>query len=103
MKKIDNTYKGRIVHLPYLGNDPKLWISVIDKCTLFLKSKGCCMVSGISINEMFRHGLYKSGYVKIKKHQEPMYIKDKDGIMNSFDFKNWYFQFSDGDLALRNY
>ncbi len=99
IQKFENTFKGRIVHLPYLGNNKNLWISVIKKCLVFFRKKGCCFVSGLAINNMCQQGLYKSGFIKIKSHHEPIYIKDSLKRTDQFNIDNWHFQFSEGDIG----
>lgn len=102
-KKINNTYKGRIVHLPYLGDDYKLWSSVIDKCSSFLKSQGCCFISAIGIHKTAKSAFSESKYTLFKRHSEPIYVKDGDNKIEPFNIDNWYFQYSEGEIAFRNF
>ena len=103
IKKDRNLFIGRIVHLPFLGYDKKVWISVIEKCLIFLKGKGCCVVSGIAIDEMGQKGYSKSGFIRIKKLHKPILIKDVDKKITEFNIYNWHFQFSEGDISIRNF
>ena len=99
IQKFENTFKGRIVYLPFLGYDKNLWESVIKKCLEFFRNEGCCFVSGLSINSMCEAGLIESGFMKIKSHTESIYIKDSKQKLEQFNFKDWYFQFSEGDIG----
>tara|TARA_R110002073_G_scaffold72537_1_gene177536 strand:- start:544424 stop:545440 length:1017 start_codon:yes stop_codon:yes gene_type:complete len=103
IKRIKNTYIGRIVHLPELGVDVKLWYSVINECVNFLKSKGCCFISAVGIDEVEEEGITKSGFTKFHVHREPIYVKNENDTFNSMSFSKWSFQYSDGEIMLRNF
>lgn len=102
IKKEEKIFKGRIVHLPFLGYDKKIWISVIEKCLVFLKGEECCVVSGVAINEMCHKGYLKSGFIKIRKLHKPILIKNIGERRTQFNLKNWHLQFSEGDISIRN-
>ena len=102
IEKINNSCnRGRIVHLPFLGFDKKIWVSVIEKCLLFLKRERCCFVSGLAHNDMNHKGFTESGFIKIKNHHTPIYVKDNNHKLNSIDLDNWNMQYSEGDQAYR--
>lgn len=101
--KIENSYLGRIVYLPYLDGQEDIWASIIYKCTEFLKKEKCCSVSCISINSHHQNALIKAGFTKINIHKEPIYIKDTKNVLGDFNLDDWYFQFSEGDIALRKF
>jgi len=103
IQKTDNELKGRIAHLPFLGYDESIWVSTIEKCITFFINEGCCFVSGLAINKMCQTGLFKSGFLKIKKQSEPLYIKDSNQVMTSPNVKSWHLQFSEGDIGLLNF
>jgi len=102
IQKFENCYKGRIVHLPFLGFDKNLWLEVINKCLMFFKNEKCCFVSVLAKTELYRVGLSNSGFKKINKHKLPFYIKDRSHTMEHFDVGNWHLQFSEGDIAFRD-
>lgn len=95
--------KGRIVHLPYLENDIIIWESVINKCSNFLRQEGCCMVSGLAHNKENQIAYQKAGFIKIKKHSKPLFIKDSQSVLDDIDLNNWFLQFSEGDKAYRSF
>lgn len=103
VQNFGNTMKGRIVHLPFLGYDKKLWASVIAKCISFLKKQGCNSISSVAINDRCQKGLYATGFINIKIHREEIYFKDPKHELDKFDINSWHFQFSEGDLGLRNF
>lgn len=95
--------KGRITYLPYLGEDIKVWSSVIKKCIAFLKDQNCCIVDCVAHNNMHHDAYIKSGFINIKKHSKPLYIKDSNHLLKNVDVKNWYLQYSEGDKAYRSF
>lgn len=99
VQKFDSTFKGRIIHLPFLGDDLILWNSVINQCLEFLKDQGCCFVSGLAINDTYKSGLIQSGFITIESHVETIYAKDGNREIAQFDYRNWHFQYSEGDIG----
>ena len=97
-----NYKKGRIVHLPHLGNKPIVWKKVISKITDFLYTKNCCLITGLGHNVMNRSGFINSGFVTIKGHSKPLYIKDHKQITETFAIHEWLLQYSESDKAYRD-
>jgi len=94
---------GRIVHIPFLANDKQLWKEVIIQCSRILKEKGCALVTGLALNNLNKEGYQKSGYIEIKKHAKPLFIKDSNNILEVFNIGNWFLQYSEGDKGYRNF
>lgn len=103
IKEEENIKKGRIIHLPYLGNDIKIWKSVIGKCITYLKDQNCCIVDSLAHNDMNSESYIQSGFINIKKHSKPLYIKDPNHLLNTIDLNNWFLQYSEGDKGYRNF
>jgi len=95
--------KGRIVHLPYLGKDIKIWKSVISKCISFFKKEKCCIIDSVAHNHINQESYLKSGFIPIKKHSKPLYIKDPKSVLKNIEIKNWFLQYSEGDKAYRSF
>lgn len=102
IKMINNVKRGRIVHLPFLGFDKELWNSVIEKCITFFKKEECCIVTGMAHYDLCRTGYKESGFMKIERHNSPIYIKDFKQILGSINMKDWFLQYSEGDKAYRD-
>ena len=103
MEKVENTLKGRIVHLPFLGYDMDIWVEVIKYSVLKLKEHGCCVVSGMAVHDICKKGFRAASFRTSKRCRESIYLKDDNGKMSDFNIKNWNMQFSEGDIALRNF
>lgn len=102
IKTTNKIKKGRIVHLPFLGKDDKLWSNVIDRCVHFLRKKDCCLVTGLAHHKMTHEGFLNSGFI-LKQHNKPVYIKDPNENLKSISLKNWHIQFSEGDKGYRGF
>lgn len=100
IQRNNNINKGRIIHLPFLGEDKKLWVSVIEKCLLFFKEEGCSLVTGLAYHEMSYVGFKNTGFI-IKKHDKPIYIKDLNNLLSPINLNNWHIQYSEGDKGYR--
>ena len=94
---------GRIIHLPFLSDDKQLWNDVISQCSRILKGKGCALVTGIALNDLNIEGYQNSGYIEIKKHAKPLFIKDSKTMLETFNIDNWFLQYSEGDKGYRNF
>ncbi len=101
IQKTKNTIKGRIVHLPFLGFDKEIWVSVIDKCLSFFRKEGCTTASGLAHQKMSHSGFKDAGFKNINGYDKPNYIKDLNGHLESIELSNWHLQFSEGDKGYR--
>lgn len=97
IKEFKNTCRGRIVYLPFLGKDLKLWRSVLFKSFEFFKAQGCCSISAIATNSTWHNG-YQTGMVRFLKSR-PIYLYDKKLKLKDIDLKNWNLQYNEGDSA----
>jgi len=95
IREIGKVRRGRIVYSPFLGNDMKLWRSVIYKSLDFFKSKNCAFVTAVATNKTSLSG-FSTGMFKFMKSQ-PILIKDTKHILKTVDINNWYMQYAEGD------
>lgn len=99
IKTVNKVKRGRITYLPFLGNDKKLWNSVITKCIEFFKKEKCCFITGQSYHETVTTCYLDSGFIKIDKHHDPLFIKDSKSKLQSMSIENWHLQYAEGDKA----
>jgi hypothetical protein len=97
VKHVKNIKRGRIVYLPYLGKDKKLWRSVISKILGFLKSQNCCAVSAIATNEDALNGM-STCLFRLAKSQT-IFVKSGKDTLNDINLQNWHIQYTEGDKA----
>ena len=101
IQKTGNFYKGRIVHLPFLGYDQNLWVAVIDQCIEFFKKKNCCLITGFAHNKINKSIFLESGFLTWKNFGRDVFVKDTMNKLSAYDLENWYLQYSEGDKAYR--
>ena len=101
IQKISNTFQGRIVHLPFLQYDEKIWVRVVSKCLDFFKNEKCISVTGLAHHNMYHSTFEKSGFRKVKKHSKPISLKDPNLVLSNIKTMNWNLQYTEGDKAYR--
>lgn len=102
IQKVNGVNRGRIVHLPYLGSDPDLWVAVIDACIQFFKDKQCCLVTGLAHHAINRQGFLSSRFSTFRGAGKPVFVKDPLDKLTTLNLENWFLQFSEGDKAYRD-
>ncbi len=102
-RKIGNNYFGRIVHMPFLGDDNSLQAELIYACTEFLKKEECCLVSGLTNNNIVQKEFSNTGFICIKSHLEGIYVREKKQEIIQNTLETSFLQYSEGDIFLRNY
>jgi len=102
IQNVNGVKRGRIIHIPFLGFDKKLWHTVINKCSEILKKEKCCFISAQAHHEMCRKGYNDSGFINIKTHSDIVYIRNLDKKIETTNLNDWHLQFTDGDKFYRN-
>ena len=103
IKEQNKIFIGRIIQLPYLGMDNKLWVSAISKCVEALRNYNCSVVSIVSLHHSMNIGIKNSGFEKIKRHSLSIYLKDKEDKFKLLNTHDWHFLFSEADISFRNF
>jgi len=103
IKKIKKYNRGRIIHLPFLGDNKSLWNAVISQCIKIFKKEKCSFITAQSYNQVVTSGYLNAGFIKIDKHSHPVYTKDTKKQLESVNLKNWHLQYSEGDKAYREF
>jgi hypothetical protein len=101
-KENKNINGGRIVYLPYLGNDIKIWQSVIYSLEKFLKSQGCVSISGLGFHSETKKAFESLGYVDFIRKRKPFYVKDNKNLLEGINLLDWHLQYTEGDKAYRS-
>lgn len=87
---------GRIVYLPFLGNDVEIWVNVIENCLKIFKENNCAFVSAVGSHKMNKAGLKKAGFIGNIMDKKLVTVSDKMNVTENFDFNLMQMQFSDG-------
>lgn len=93
---VNNIKIGRIVYLPFLGNDTKVWVSVIENCLRIFKENNCAFVSAVGSHKMNQIGLKKAGFIGNSLEKISVWVSDKMQTTENIDFNTMHVQFSDG-------
>jgi hypothetical protein len=101
-KEKNNIFRGRIVYVPHLGNNLKLWQSVFYSLEKFLKSQGCVSISGLGFDSNTKKAFESFGYVDFKRKRKPFYIKDNKNMLEGINLLDWHLQYTEGDKAYRS-
>ncbi len=89
---------GRIVYMPYLGKDIKLWNTVIKKSLKFFKDKNCFIVDTIGINHHHVVSLQRFGFIK-SVNPQPIFLRDPKQLLKNVNFDDMHMQYTEGDNA----
>jgi hypothetical protein len=103
IKKVKKYNRGRIVHLPFLGDDQRLWSSVLTKCIDFFKKEECSFITAQSFHQTVTAGYLNTGFMKIDRHSHPLFVKENNKDLKTINFKNWHIQYSEGDKVYRGF
>ena len=97
----NNTKRGRIVHIPYLGKDLKLWQRCIELAEDFLRKEGCSSVTVFANNGDLLKSLKDSGYIR-DIHKKPVFIRDDKKLLDHVPVRDWHLTFYESDKGYRN-
>jgi len=97
VQKINHVNRGRIVHLPYLGDDLTIWTAVMGHILHFFENEQCCLVTGLGQHSMNRAAYKSAGFLSPKGYVRSIYLKDNDGIIDVSNPYNLFLQYSEAD------
>ncbi len=84
ISEISGIKRGRIVYIPFLGQDLKLWKTVLHKSFEFFKSKKCCCVSAFTTNKTAIDGLSTCMFKFIKSQKIFIETQEKNLKMSIY-------------------
>lgn len=91
--------RGRIVHVPFLGDDVKKYRQVISMIENELMKRGCCSVTVIAMNQYFRKALHRQCYKYIWNTARKVFIKDSKNLLVSIPISNWHLTYYESDKS----
>jgi len=93
--------RGRIVHIPYLGNDTEAYRQAIALLERELAQRSCCSVNALAMLNASRHALIRQGYRTRKGTARTLYVRDPDRLLEGVDLDQWYLTFYESDKGYR--
>lgn len=94
-------FRGRIVHISYLGKDMKVWRDTLLHIEIFMRSVGCFYLTSFTTHPWMESVMYKAGFSSGKK-TIPVFKKDMDKHLESIRTEHWYLSFAEADNACRD-
>ncbi len=95
----NNIRIGRLLHVSFLGNSPKIWRCVLRQLETFFRGEGCALISTLAQNPSFTAALRDSGYAF--RGSAPFWLHDQTGEMPT-NRSQWHLTNLDGDMGYRH-
>ena len=93
--------RGRIVHIPYLGNDTEAYRQAIALLEKELVARSCCSVNALAMQAASRKSLVMQGFRTRKSTARKLYVRDPDKLLEGVDLNQWYLSFYESDKGYR--
>ena len=103
IKNINGSNFGRIIHIPHLFSDHEIWTTILQYCIKYFKTMNCSVISALVHDPESQMAFQKTGFISIHDHAKPVYLKDKNNLLQNIDMKNWHLQFDEGDKMYRDF
>lgn len=94
--------RGRIVHIPYLGNDTEAYQQAIALLEKELVEHSCCSVNALAMQSASRQALLNQGYRTRKSTARTLYVRDPENLLKGVPLTQWYLTFYESDKAYRS-
>lgn len=94
--------RGRIVHIPYMGNVIDSYRQAIGLLEKELKSRGCCSVNALAMQSSSQQAFIRQGYKTHKNAKRALYVYDPEKLLEDLDLKQWYLTFYESDKGYRD-
>ena len=93
--------RGRIVHIPYLGNDTEAYQQAIALLEQELVERSCCSINALAMQSASRLALANQGYRTWKSTARNLYVRDPDKLLEGVALTQWYLTFYESDKGYR--
>ncbi len=93
--------RGRIVHIPYLGDELGAYRQAVSLLEEELIVNGCCSVSALAMQSASRQAFLRQGYKTRQQTSRKLYVSDPGKQLEEADLSQWYLTFYESDKAYR--
>jgi hypothetical protein len=93
--------RGRIVHIPYMGEDTAAYRQAIGLLENELAKRGCCSINALAMQSASRRAFLLQGYRTRKNAHRKLYVRDTDKLLDAADLKEWYLTYYESDKGYR--
>lgn len=94
--------RGRIVHIPYMGDDLDSYQQAIGILEEELISHGCCSINALAMQSSSRKAFIRQGYKTYRNSMRALYVYDPGRLLEEADLKQWYLSFYESDKGYRD-
>jgi hypothetical protein len=101
-KKESGKLHGKIVQLPYMGDDVEAYRAAICLLEQELRDRKCTFVSILANQSGLRKAARKQGY-RISDHAEgtQIFVRDPKGVLGGTDLREWFLTYYESDKGYR--
>lgn len=99
--KAKGTRRGRVVSIPFLGDDITAYGHLIKLVEDILKKMGCCSVSVLGMQKSFVKSLKSLGYKSTKGSSKAIYVRDTKNLLSKVPLSNWHITYYESDKGYR--
>ncbi len=93
--------RGRIVHIPYMGNETEAYRQAIGLLEKELLAWSCCSVNALAMQSASRKALIRQGFRTRKSAARKLYVRDPDRLLDGVALNQWYLTFYESDKGYR--
>ena len=93
--------RGRIVHIPYMGDETESYQQTIRLLEKELTARGCCSVNALAMQSASRRAFLLQGYKTRRNAQRNLYVSDPGNLLDGVDLNQWYLTYYESDKGYR--
>lgn len=103
-KDSNDIKRGRIVSIPNFGNDLIAYRFIISELEKYLHARGCCVISVLALNGVFRIALRNQGYRTLKRISKVfVFLRDPEKILKFIPISEWHLMHYEKDLGFQGF
>lgn len=100
--KDHKTRRGKIVQLPYLGNDVKAYAITLALLEEELRLKGYNYISVLANHSALQKALKNRAFnISDRKEGTKVFVRDPEGVLSETDFSEWFLTYYESDKGYR--
>jgi len=93
--------RGRILHIPYMGDETESYRQAIGLLEKELAARGCCSVDALAMQSASRNAYLLQGYRTHRSALRNLYVRDPGNLLEGVDLEQWYLTFYESDKGYR--
>lgn len=94
--------RGRIVHIPYMGDDNNSYRQAIALLEKELLKQGCCSINALAMQAASSKAYTRQGYKTRKNTARNVFVRDPGNLLDDVALNQWYLTYYESDKAYRS-